>query len=282
MTTASELGPLLERHIRRARTVSRRMVALQREGRLGYHTASIGCEATIVGAVLAAGAADWIFPGARDWYAALARGLPIEAYVHHVLTSALDPARGHALPDHLSARALNVVPPSGVPGAHLPQAVGAAWAAKIRKDAVRVVALFGAEVLEGGDAHNALNFAGVFKAPVVFVCRSAPGDDVRARAVAYGLASVRIDGTDAAEVHATVTAALERREPVLVEAVLPKELADDELEGDAETAAELDAALARVEEVGDLPEASIFDHVFARVPQHLAEQRREQRQAIKE
>jgi pyruvate dehydrogenase E1 component alpha subunit len=222
---ALEIAAALQRHMVRARVVSARMVALQRAEKIGYHTASIGDEAAIVGAVLAMRAGDWVFPGARDWYAALARGLPLATYVHHAFGSAGDPAQGHAAPDHVPARAVHVVPPSGVVGAHLPQAVGAAWAAKIAKDDVATLALFGAEVAEGGDFHNALNFAGVFKAPVVFVCRAKAGKRIADRAVAYGLASARVDGADALAVLTVVKAALARamggKGPTLVEAVSP-------------------------------------------------------------
>ncbi len=222
---ALDVGASLYRHMVRARVVSARMVALQRGERIGFHTSCIGEEAAIVGAVLAMRETDWIFPGAREWYAALARALPLETYVHHAFGSAKDPAKGHAAPDHAPARAVHVVPPSGVIGAHLPQAVGAAWAAKIKKENVATLALFGAEVAEGGDFHNALNFAGVLKAPVVFVCRATPGKRVADRAVAYGIASARVDGADALAVLTVVKAALARavegKGPTLVEVVSP-------------------------------------------------------------
>lgn len=309
-----EHGTTLHRHMTRARVVSGRMVALQRAGKVGYHSASIGEEAAIVGSVLAMGEGDWIFPGARDWYAALARGMPLASYVHHAFGSAEDPAKGHSPPDHAPARKLNVVPPSGVVGAHLPQAVGAAWAAKIAKKDVAVLALFGAEVAEGGDFHNAMNFAGVFKTPVVFVCRSSTGKRVADRAVAYGLANARVDGGDALAVYAVVKAALARASEglgaTLIEVVSPPlaSLAsrDDEhfapselldLGADdpivrlgrvltresvshqtsvvvAEVEKELDAAIAAAERAGAPAAATIFDHVYAGVPAHLAAQRR--------
>ena len=232
---ALELGAALHRHMVRARVVSARMVALQRSERIGFHTSSIGEEAAIVGAVLAMRETDWVFPGAREWYASLARGLPLSAYVHHAFGSAEDPAKGHAAPDHAPARRFHVVPPSGVIGAHLPQAVGAAWAAKIEKDDIATLALFGAEVAEGADFHNALNFAGVFKAPVVFVCRAKAGKRIADRAVAYGLASARVDGGDALAVLTVVKAALARAKEgkgaTLVEVVspaLPKAVALDD------------------------------------------------------
>lgn len=305
---ALDRGAELFRHMVRARVVSEKMVAVERSDRLAFHAASIGEEAAIVGAVLAMRASDWIFPGAREWYAALARGVPLARYVHHAFGSASDPAKGHAAPDHAPAREVNVVPPSGVIGAHLPQAVGAAWAAKIKKEDVATLALFGAEVAEGGDFHNALNFAGVFKAPVVFVARARPDARVVERAVAYGVASARVDGLDALAVYTVVKAALARgaegRGATLVEVVLPalptrgSERAalglgeDDPLtrlralltrEGRIDpgaheaiardVGAELDLAIAAAERAGAPAPASIFDDVYAGLPAHLAAQR---------
>lgn len=219
---ALELGPTILRHLVRARLVSARMSALQRSGRVGSHARSIGHEAVIVAAALAA-PEDWLFPGAREWYAALARGMSLATYVHHAFGSAEDPAKGHACPDHAPGRAFRVVPPSGVLGAHLAQAVGAAWAARIKKERAAVLALFGAEVTDSGDFHNAMNFAGVFKAPVVLVCRSAPSRRVADRALAYGLASARVDGSDALAVLTVVRAARARaaegKGATLVEAI---------------------------------------------------------------
>jgi TPP-dependent pyruvate/acetoin dehydrogenase alpha subunit len=315
---ALDLGAALHRHMVRARVISARMVALQRSERIGFHTASIGEEAAIAGAALAAREGDWIFPGARDWYAALVRGLPLAAYVHHAFGSAEDPAKGHAAPDHAPARAFDVVPPSGIVGAHLPQAVGAAWAAKIarggadRARAIASIALFGAEVAESGDFHNALNFAGVFRAPAVFVCRSKPGKRIVDRAVAYGLANGQVDGSDALAVLTVVRAALTRasegKGATLIEVVTPALATPDDAAlaaGDVldlgaddpvvrlrrvlarekridlgaqesiaeDVRAELDVAIAAAERAGAPAPVTIFDHVYAGVPAHLAAQR---------
>lgn len=262
------------------------MVRLQREGKIGYHAASIGDEAVIVGATLAARPGDWIFPGMREWAAALVRGMPLANYVHHAFGSAKDPALGHAAPDHAPARAFNVVPPSGVVGAHLPQGVGAAWAAKTRKEKVATLVLFGREALDTGDFHNALNFAGVMKAPVVFVCRA----PVAERAVAYGLASAIVDGGDAKAVHDAVKAALAREGATLIQAVPPafgdlatrEDLYDlgpnDPVKGrDHAVEAELDRAIAEAEAAGPPAKSTIFDHVYASLPAHLNAQKQDLR-----
>jgi TPP-dependent pyruvate/acetoin dehydrogenase alpha subunit len=261
-------------HMVRVRAISARMVRLQREGKIGYHASSIGDEAVIVGATLAARPNDWLFPGMREWAAALVRGMPLANYVHHAFGSAKDPALGHSAPDHAPGRAFKIVPPSGVVGAHLPQGVGAAWAAKTREDKVAAIVLFGKEAIDTGDFHNAMNFAGVMKAPVVFVCRAPVAD----RAVAYGLASAIVDGGDVNAVHHAVEAALAREGATLVQAVPPsfadlatrEDLYDlgagDPLHGvpkDHAIEAELDRAIAEAEAAGPPAPSTIFDHVFA-------------------
>lgn len=224
---ASDVGPRAYRHMVRLRLVSARLIALQRAGQVTFHASSIGEEAAIVGAALAADDADWIFPGVREWGAALVRGFPLESYLQHAFGSAGDPAQGHAAPDHPPARSLRIGPVSGVPGAHLPQATGLSWAAKLRGDRdVAVIALFGEASLASGDVHNALNFAGVHRTPTVFVCRrdgraAARVQDVAERALAYGVASAHVTSADVLEVHAVVAEArrraLEGRGPCLVD-----------------------------------------------------------------
>lgn len=270
-------------HMVRLRAISARMVRLQREGTIGYHASSIGDEAVIVGATLAARAGDWIFPGMREWGAAIVRGMPLANYVHHAFGSAKDPALGHSPPDHAPARAFKIVPPSGLVGAHLPQGVGAAWAAKTRQEKVAAIVFFGKEAIDTGDFHNAMNFAGVMKAPVVFVCRA----PVAERAVAYGLASATVNGGDARAVHEAVKAALAREGATLIQAVSPafedlatrEDLFDlgpsDPVGGKRDEAceAELDRAIADAEAAGPPATSTIFDHVYASIPPHLAAQK---------
>lgn len=311
------------RHVLRLRLVSARMIELHRAEKVAYHASCIGEEAPIVAAALAARPEDWVFPGAREWGAALVRGVPLSSYLHHAFGTSRDPAKGHAAPDHLPSRAQRVAPPSGVVGAQLPQAVGCAWAARSRKDELVAFALFGEGATSTGDFHNALNFAGVFKAPCVFVCRnngratSLPASrQTRSRtfaekAVAYGVACARVDGTDAVATGAVVAAAASRaregKGATLIEVVTEPPLFADgawppgdllaigerdplarlrrllEREGRleagetdrlaAEVRAELDAAIAEAERAGAPDPRSIFEDVFAEVPPHLAGQR---------
>ncbi|MDB5215128.1 MAG: Branched-chain alpha-keto acid dehydrogenase, component, alpha subunit, partial [Myxococcaceae bacterium] len=201
------------RHMVTLRLVSARMVDLQRSEKIAFHSSCLGEEAVIAAATLAARPNDWVFPGVREWGAALVRGLPIANYMHHAFGSGSDAAKGHSPPDHPPARAQHVAPASGVAGAHVPQAVGVAWAAKIKKDDVATIAIFGEGASSSGDFHNAVNFAGVFKPAVVFVCRNDGRErfaSTRERALAYGVASATVDGSDALAVLTVVRAALAR------------------------------------------------------------------------
>src|SRR5436305_14446227 len=67
----------------RVRLLDERLVALQRHGRIGFHIGSQGEEAAILGSAAALRAQDWIFPCYREFGAALWRGMPLDAYVHH-------------------------------------------------------------------------------------------------------------------------------------------------------------------------------------------------------
>jgi TPP-dependent pyruvate/acetoin dehydrogenase alpha subunit len=223
---AAEHGVALYGHMIALRLLSARMVDLQRTEKVAFHSACLGEEAVIAAATMAARPNDWVFPGVREWGAAVVRGLPIADYMHHAFGSAKDPAKGHSTPDHPPARKYRVAPASGVVGAHVPQAVGAAWAAKIKKEDVATIALFGEGATSTGDFHNALNFAGVFKPACVLVCRNdgrEPLATKRDRAIAYGVAMAGVDGSDALAVLAVVKAALARaasgKGATLIEAV---------------------------------------------------------------
>ncbi len=95
-------------------------------------------------------------------------------------------------------KSLRMTPPGWHNGAHLVHAAGFAWAAKMNKDDAVALALGPEDVMETAEVHNALNFAGVFKLPVVFVVRAKPSSeaDLRARAFEYGITVTAADGSD--------------------------------------------------------------------------------------
>jgi len=206
----------------RVRSLDERMTTLQRQGRIGFHLGSLGEEAAILGSAYAMRDQDWIFPGYRELGAALLRGMPIQRYVDNMLGNANDPARGRRRPDSYGWKAGRVNPISAASGAQITQAVGFAWAARMKRDDLAVLAYFGDGATSSNEFHNGLNFAGVFKAPVVFLCRnngwatSTPTERQTGSAtfaekgIAYGIPSVRVDGNDLLAVIKVTQDAVER------------------------------------------------------------------------
>ena len=192
----------------RLRLIDERMTTLQREGRVGYHRGSLGEEAAVLGSAFAMREKDWIFPCYRELGAALLRGMPLQRYVDHMFGNENDPAKGRQMPDLYSWRAGHIASASSPAGTQITQAVGFAWAARIKREELAVLAYFGDGATSSNDFHNGLNFAGVFKAPVVLFCRnngwaqSCPterqtGSETFAeKGIAYGIPGVRVDGND--------------------------------------------------------------------------------------
>lgn len=191
-----------------SRILDERMIAMQRQGRIGFYIGAIGEEAAVHGSVAAMAPADWIFPSYREHGAALARGLPLVAFVCDLLGNAGDLVLGHQMPCHESWRPGCFASISSPIGTQLPHAVGAAWAARLRGDDMVALAYLGDGTTSSNDFHAALNFAGVHKVPVVFACRnngwaiSVPRAQQTAsatlaqKAIAYGIRGERVDGND--------------------------------------------------------------------------------------
>jgi len=139
------------------------------------------------------------------------------------------------MPSHPSGRAVHQVSWSSSIGTQLPQAVGAAWAMRARKTGAVSVAFLGDGATSEGDFHAAMNFAGVWRVPCVFVCqnnhwsislpasRQTASRTLAIKAQAYGMPGIRCDGNDLLAVAGTVRAALNRARagegPTFVEAV---------------------------------------------------------------
>ena len=216
------------------RIVDDRMMRLQRQGRLGFYMKSRGEEASHF-AVYALRESDWVFPSYREQGAWFWRGYTLDDYINQLLGNQRDPSKGRQMPVHHSSRAHNMVSISSPVGTQIPQAAGAAHAAKLLgKDDV-FMAYFGEGTSSTGAFHVGMNFAGVFKAPVVFICRnngwaiSVPRERQTAaktfasKAVGYGMPGVRVDGNDLLAVIDATTEAVERARagqgPTMIEAL---------------------------------------------------------------
>jgi TPP-dependent pyruvate/acetoin dehydrogenase alpha subunit len=212
---------------------TRILTRVAHEVRLGGHLAAMGEEATQL-AVAPLAATDWVFPGSCDHGAWLWRGYTIQQLVDQTLGNAEDASKGRQAPGHHAARWLNLVSISSPAGTQLPQAVGAAHAArKLARDDV-MMTLFGEAVTSTGEFHVGMNFAAVWKAPCVFVCRNSgwaggaqavqtAARTIAAKASGYGMPGVRVDGNDAVAVWQAASEAIARARagegPTLIEAL---------------------------------------------------------------
>lgn len=224
----------LYRAMARIRVVDERMATLQRAGRVGFYGVCTGQEAACIGSAHALRPTDWIFPALRECAAMLLRGFPLVPYLAQVFGNAGDGAKGRQMPSHQAGRAVNQVSWSSCIGNQLPQAVGAAWAAKLKREDTVVLAYLGDGATSTGDFHTAMNFAGVVRAPVVFLCQnnqwsiSVPfraqtaSASIALKAVAYGFPGVKVDGNDVEAVYAATAEAVARARsgggPTLIEA----------------------------------------------------------------
>jgi pyruvate dehydrogenase E1 component subunit alpha len=183
-------------------------VALQRQGRIGFHIGSLGEEATVLGSVSATRPQDWVFPCYREFGAALWRGLPLQRYIDNMFGNANDTVKGRQMPDHYTSKKTRWLSISSPVGTQITQAVGLAWAAKLQKRDEAALVYFGDGATSSGEFHSGMNFAGVFRVPVVFFLRnngwaiSVPVERQTAsrtfaeKGAAYGVPGVRVDGND--------------------------------------------------------------------------------------
>lgn len=199
--------------------------ALVRQGRLAVYPSSHGQEACQVAAAMVLGDNDWLFPTYRDTVAAVSMGVdPVQI----LLLLAGD---WHAGYDPYEFRCAPTATPLATQLVH---AAGLAYAAKVTGEDRVVVALCGDGATSEGDFHEALNFAAVFKCPVIFLIqnnefaisvplsRQTAAPSLAAKGVGYGMPGKRVDGNDVAALLAVLGEAADRARrgegPTLIEA----------------------------------------------------------------
>src|SRR5256712_10393167 len=111
------------------RILDTRMLALQRQGRIGFYGPSVGQEATIVAPALALESGDWVFPQYREPGAALARGMPLLDLVNQFMGNAADAVHGRQMPCHYVLRRGRYLPSSISDGTPIPIPSGSGMAA---------------------------------------------------------------------------------------------------------------------------------------------------------
>ena len=208
------------------RRLDERMIRLQRQGRIGTFAPIKGQEASQIGAVFTLRPGDWTVPSFRETAAMLWRGWPIEKLL---LLFAGYLEGGQPAPGQ------NDLPITIPVATQLPHAVGLAYAAQYRGDDAVVMAFCGDGATSEGDFHEALNFAGVWHVPVVFVVQnnqwaiSVPlkkqthSRTLAQKALAYGLPGLQVDGNDVLAVSVACREAVDRARagdgPTLIECV---------------------------------------------------------------
>ncbi len=223
------------REMKRVRLIDTRMMLLQRQGRIHFAGECRGQEATPITTGLLLEPSDWVFPALRESAIMLVRGFPLRTYIAQYFGNSGDVLKGRQMPSHMSGRAVNQVAWSSCMATQLPHAVGAAWAAKMRRDRTVTIGFVGDGGTSEPDFHNALNFAGVFKVPCVLVCqnnhwaisvpagRQTASTTFAVKGRAYGVPSVRVDGNDVLALHRVLGDAIRRARdgqgPTFIESV---------------------------------------------------------------
>ena len=184
---------------------------------------SLGQEAVAAGFATAMRPTDLSFCTYRGHAHTLARGVPVEQVLGELMQRDNGLMRGKGGSMHLTSAKHGVMGSYAIIGAHLPIACGAAWRAQYKGHDDVSVCFFGDGTTNIGAFHEALNFAAVWKLPVVFVCENnlymeyTPIGEVTAvehpaagRASSYGLEPIIVDGQDADEVYRAAMKAFAR------------------------------------------------------------------------
>lgn len=212
--------------MQRARKWDDKSLALQRSGRQGTYAPSMGQEGAQVGSIFALEKTDWAVPAFREAAMYLARGVPMSSMFLYNMGSE-DGSKGDP-----AMRTLPVAIPVGSQTLH---ATGIAMASKIKGEKDVTIVYFGDGASSEGESYEALNFAGAFQAPVIFLCQnnqwaiSTPrskqshAQTLAQKGIAGGLPCIQVDGNDPLAVYVATKDAVDRARagagPTFIEAV---------------------------------------------------------------
>ncbi|XP_036322176.1 2-oxoisovalerate dehydrogenase subunit alpha, mitochondrial isoform X1 [Rhagoletis pomonella] len=217
-------------------TLDKILYESQRQGRISFYMTNFGEEASHIGSAAALEMRDLIYGQYREAGVLVWRGFRIDQFIDQCYGNCDDVGRGKQMPVHYGSKEMNFVTISSPLSTQMPQAVGAAYAMKLRpKNDACVVCYFGEGAASEGDAHAAFNFAATLECPVILFCRnngfaiSTPsheqynGDGIASRGYGYGMATIRVDGTDVFAVYNATKLAreyvLRENKPVVFEAM---------------------------------------------------------------
>lgn len=207
------------------RRFDERCVNLQRRGLMVTLAPGIGQEACSVGSVMPLDRSrDWFVPQYREAAGQLLHGLPlVQAFLWH-----MGSPLGFRIPGHL-----RMLPFNAAVAGQIPHATGLAWGLRLRGSDAVVVVHFGEGATSQGDFHEAINMAGVLKAPVIFFCQNncwaistsrdlqTASETIAQKGLAYGVPGIQVDGNDLFAIVAVMQEAVGRARrgdgPTLIE-----------------------------------------------------------------
>ena len=251
----------------------------------GFCHLYIGQEAVSTGVMSCLRPDDYIITTYRDHGQALARGMTSRSVMAELFGRVDGCARGKGGSMHLFDRSLNFLGGHGIVGGHIPIATGVGFAIKYRGGDQVCVCFMGEAAVNNGAFHEALNMAGLWKLPVIYVIennrygmgtaveRAAAINDIYERGAAYSMPRDVVDGQDVFAVRETMLAAVERARtghiPTLIEVRTYRFMGhsmSDAVSGTYRSKAELDEHLKRdpiallrahLTEAGELDDAAL-------------------------
>ena len=222
-TSSNELHLNLYKMLVKCRMADEKARILFRQSKFaGNFFSGVGQEATEVGTAYSLRDDDWIAPSHRDWTANIIKGVPLKLCFAQLFAKTTSPDRGRSAPAHMGYGPLHIITPASSIAGQLNVGTGVALGLKkLGKDSV-VVSFFGDGATSFGGTHEALNFAGVHRLPIIYVCQnnlwaeSVPLrlqtalTDLSDRAKAYGFPGISVDGNDVLAVYDVATEAIAR------------------------------------------------------------------------
>ena len=206
----------------RMRIFDERMMKMQRTGKLSFYMRSLGEEAVAIAQTMALETQDWIFPTYRQPGAQFVRGRDMVSMINHCIGNVEDNVKGRQMPVHYTYKEGRYISVSSPVGTQFSQAVGVAMASQYKGLDECCITWIGDGSSAEGDYHYALNFASVFKPPVILNIVNnqwaisthrnlASGSPTfAARGLAYNVPCIRVDGNDFLALYSVTKWARER------------------------------------------------------------------------
>jgi pyruvate dehydrogenase E1 component alpha subunit len=201
----------------------------------GAYHASIGEEATIVGACMALRDEDWMTGTHRSHGHPIGKGADLNALMAELMGKETGICKGRGGSMHLADNSVGIISESAIVGGGIPLATGCGLSAKVRHTDQVSLCFFGDGAVNQGTFHESLNMASLWKLPVIYLCenngyaittslaKSHGQTSIAKRADAYGMPGVMVDGQDVRAVHEATTEAVARARrgegPSLIEAM---------------------------------------------------------------